>query len=103
MQISNDKMHHFTRWELAAEEVVIVVIICVLLTATCFAASALLPIRASLVQCGPRADLPAKCREDQRCCALLERRGDVTPVPVANEESSVGSGVEPSAGLMRVK
>lgn len=103
MQIPNKKMHHFTKWELATEEVAIIVILSVLFTATCFAASALLPIRAALVQCGSRADLPVKCREDQRCCALLERRGGVTPVPVASEESSEGGGREPSAGLTRVK
>ncbi|MGH7735883.1 MAG: hypothetical protein ACREOE_19850, partial [Gemmatimonadales bacterium] len=34
-----------------------------------------LPIRANFVQCGSRHDLPAKCREDQRCCALLDMTG----------------------------
>ena len=34
-----------------------------------------LPIRATIVQCGPRAQLAQSCRADVRCCALLKDRG----------------------------
>jgi hypothetical protein len=74
------KIHHFTKRDLAAEEIIIIIFVCVL-AAAALAASAILPIRATIVQCGPQEDLPAKCREDQRCCALLETVD--TPEPQA--------------------
>ena len=89
--------HHFTKWELATEECAIIVVLCVLFAATSLAASALLPIRVDIVQCGSRAELPAKCREDRRCCALLEQRGGATPVPVADDRSPYSNVAEPSA------
>lgn len=29
------------------------------------------PIRAGIVQCGPKRALPAACRRDARCCTLI--------------------------------
>jgi len=69
------KIHHFTKRDLAAEEIIIIIFVCAL-AAAAFAASAFLPIRTTIVQCGSRDELPAKCREDHRCCALLETVGD---------------------------
>ena len=65
------KIHHFTKRELVIEEVIIIVIFC-LLAAAAFAASAILPIRATVIQCGSRGELQEKCREEQRCCDFLK-------------------------------
>ncbi|MGZ9098017.1 MAG: hypothetical protein ACXW30_06960 [Micavibrio sp.] len=34
------------------------------------AAEALLPIRATIVNCGSQEERPAKCQKDERCCNL---------------------------------
>lgn len=99
MRIFPGKTHHFTKWELAAGETAIIVIICVMLTAACLAAPALLPIRVKIVQCGARADLPAKCREEQHCCALLEQGGGSRSTPAAHKKFYESSVTEPSADL----
>ena len=68
------KIHHFTRTELAVEEIVIILIICLLCSAA-LAAKVFLPIRAGIVQCGTKADLTESCRRDARCCVLMENSG----------------------------
>lgn len=47
-----------------------------------FAAEAKLPIRAQIVQCGPRAELEKACMRDERCCGFLPQ------VSVATTESA---------------
>ena len=80
------KIHHFTKRELVAEEVIVFLIIS-LLAGFALAASAVLPVRAGVVQCGAKEELSQSCREDERCCALLEMSGfsseaeDVMPSP----------------------
>lgn len=69
------KIHHFTKRELAAEEVIIIVFICFVLAVGAYAASVILPIKTEIVQCGAREDLPEMCRKDSRCCALLNQSG----------------------------
>lgn len=34
--------------------------------------SAILPVRATIIQCGPRAKLVEACMKDERCCGLIE-------------------------------
>lgn len=36
-----------------------------------YAAEAVLPIRATIVQCGPKKELAQACERDARCCGLL--------------------------------
>jgi hypothetical protein len=86
------KIHHFTRQELAVEEIIIVVLITLLAT-TALAASVIIPIRATIVQCGSRAE---RCREDRRCCALLEMTVDSQSGP--NNAAITGSDDKAAAG-----
>lgn len=88
--------HHFTKRELAAEEIIIIVIICILLAAGSYAASALLPMRVNIIQCGERKDLPERCREDQRCCALMEQT--MSPAERQQSEAPVYDDGAPEAG-----
>jgi hypothetical protein len=50
-----------------------------LLTVLCFfaapalAAEAQLPIRATIIYCGPPEERPMTCQKDQRCCNLREK------------------------------
>lgn len=37
-----------------------------------FAAEAILPIKASIVQCGAQAQLEKACRQDSRCCVFTD-------------------------------
>jgi hypothetical protein len=80
------KIHHFTKKELAIEEILIITVMCVLGTGA-LAAKVLMPIRAHIVQCGEREDLSRSCREDARCCALLEQAGgaamSLSPAPAS--------------------
>lgn len=69
------KIHHFTKCELITEEILIIFLVCVVLAAVGFAANAFMPVRASIVNCGRAEDVPLKCREDQRCCTLMESTG----------------------------
>lgn len=34
--------------------------------------SVVLPVRATIIQCGPRAKLVEACMKDERCCGLIE-------------------------------
>ncbi|MBI2234247.1 MAG: hypothetical protein HYU57_04515 [Micavibrio aeruginosavorus] len=76
------KVHHFTRRELLLEEIVII-LFCLLFWAAAFAATALVPVQVNIINCGTRAELPARCEADARCCALLKGnppfRGRSTP------------------------
>lgn len=65
------KVHHFTKRELLIEEIVIIVF-CLFFWAAAFAATALIPVQVNIVNCGTRAELPARCEADARCCTLLK-------------------------------
>lgn len=77
------KIHHFTKRELAAEEIIIIFLICFVMAVGSYAASVYLPIKTEIVQCGVREDLPEMCQKDSRCCALLNQSGGaaVTTAP----------------------
>ncbi len=84
-------IHHFTKIELATEEIIIIVIIC-LLASVALSASAILPITARFVQCGHQKDLPEACQKDRRCCAFLEKldhemvkEWSVAPLPLEDD------------------
>lgn len=79
------KVHHFTRTELAIEEIVIILIICLLCSAA-LAAKVLLPIRAGIVQCGTKAELSESCQRDARCCALMENSNTSTSIEQMHTE-----------------
>lgn|GEM_PF-2989484 len=82
--------HHFTRAELAAEEIFIVLCLCLLLTSAGLATtSVLLPIKVTLVQCGTRAELPARCVADSRCCSFLKGAGGERPFPQDDNAAAV--------------
>lgn len=65
------KVHHFTRRELLIEEIVII-LFCIFSWAAALAATALIPVQVNIVNCGTRAELPARCEADSRCCVLLK-------------------------------
>lgn len=90
------RVHHFTRCELVLDEILILLTLVCILSAAALAAVVVLPIRATIVQCGEREDLPAKCREDERCCRLLEQSatGSVTLYPQTRPGPAI---VEPAA------
>lgn len=89
------KIHHFSKKELALEEIVIITIVC-LLTTGAFAAKILIPIRAGIIQCGHREDLPDSCRRDTRCCLLLEQAGMSEPYTSQNERPPYPLSNEPA-------
>jgi len=72
------------------EEAVLIVLLCVVFAAAGYAAQVLMPIRTNLISCGHREDLPAACREDQRCCALLEQSSARPGDPPAENEGHGG-------------
>lgn len=37
-----------------------------------FASGSDLPIRVTLIQCGPREDIKKSCRRNEKCCVFLE-------------------------------
>lgn len=72
MKRISKKIHRFTKAELLAEELIIVLAGTCILTAVAAAATSHLPVRATIVQCGQRSELAAKCREDERCCEFMD-------------------------------
>lgn len=75
MKRLKNKIHHFTKRELAAEEIIIIFLICFVMAVGSYAASVYLPIKTEILQCGAREDLPEMCQKDARCCALLNQSG----------------------------
>lgn len=85
------KIHHFTGWELAIEEVVVILITLFILAGVCFAgAIGRMPARVNIVQCGSRKDLTQTCKADARCCALLEKAGNNSSLPQENTQEDGG-------------
>ena len=62
-----------TRKTLIIEDLVILVVIC-LLAGFAFASSALLPISVTIVNCGAKNELEESCLSDSRCCILLDEK-----------------------------
>lgn len=64
--------HHLTKMEIFSEEVIIIILFLLLMMGAAVAASVVMPIRATVIQCGPPAELEKSCRKDIRCCDLLD-------------------------------
>ncbi len=62
-----------TRKTLIIEDLVILVVIC-LLAGFAFASSALLPISVTIVNCGAKNEMEESCLSDSRCCILLDEK-----------------------------
>lgn len=64
--------HHLTKMEILSEEVLIIIAFLLLMMGAALAASVVMPIRATVIQCGPRDTLEKSCRRDIRCCELMD-------------------------------
>lgn len=80
-------MHHFTKRELAIEELLLIILCLTLFGTIVLGAGAILPAKATLLNCGARAELEKSCRKDERCCVFLT--GGTAALPPENLKEPV--------------
>lgn len=63
--------HHFSKAELALEEIIII-IVCVVLTLAALAAEALVPVQVNIVRCVTSEERVKMCTERSLCCQYID-------------------------------
>jgi len=70
-RVKNFLHHHFTKRELALEEILIIAV-CLLLALAAFAAEALLQVQVNIVRCVSQEERIQMCRERSLCCEYID-------------------------------